>query len=80
MSLERALEELASKQKPFSQFCSYQMTINTMPDKDKKALEAAWEKGYSANIIVKALRAEGYKATAESIRAHKRGMCKCPKS
>lgn len=80
MSLEKALEELASKQKPFSQFCSYQMTINTMPDKDKKALEAAWEKGYSANIIVKALRAEGYKATAESIRAHRRGMCKCPKS
>jgi secreted Zn-dependent insulinase-like peptidase len=53
MSLEKALEELAAKQKPFSKFCSYQITLNSMPEKDKKALEAAWEKGYSANIIVR---------------------------
>jgi hypothetical protein len=79
MSLEKALGELASKQKMFSPFCAYQITINTMPDKDRKALEEAWAKGYSANIIVKALRQEGYKATAESIRAHRSGVCKCPK-
>jgi hypothetical protein len=80
MSLEKAIEELASKQKPYSKYCSWQMTINTLTDKDKKALEEAWAKGYSANIIVKALRAEGHKATAESIRAHRRGVCKCPKN
>lgn len=80
MSLEKTLLDLASKQKGFSQFCSYQMTLNAMPDKDRKALDEAWAKGFSANIIVKALRAEGYKATAESIRAHRRGVCKCPKN
>ena len=79
MSLEKAIEELASQQKPYSKYCAWQMTINSLSEKDKKALDEAWAKGYSANIIVKALRAEGYKATAETIRAHKRGMCKCPK-
>lgn len=79
MSLEKRLDELAQKQKGFSPFCAYQLTLNSMTDKDKKALEEAWAKGYSANIIVKALRQEGYKATAESIRQHRRGLCKCPK-
>ncbi len=79
MSLDKALEELAAKQKAFSKFCSYQMTLNTLSEKDRKTLEEAWVKGYSANIIVKALRAEGHKATAESIRNHRRGLCKCPK-
>jgi hypothetical protein len=79
MTLEKVLEELASKQKPYSQYCAWQMTINSLSDKDRKALDDAWAKGYSANIIVKALRAEGHKTTAETIRAHRRGMCKCPK-
>ena len=80
MSLEKALEELASKQKAFSKYCAYQMVLNSMPEKDKKTLDDAWEKGLSANIIVKALRAEGYKTTPEAIRHHRRGLCKCPKS
>jgi hypothetical protein len=79
MSLEKALQELANKQKMYSEFCAYQMMLNSMPEKDRKALDEAWAKGYSANIIVKALRQEGYKATAESIRSHQRGMCRCPK-
>lgn len=79
MSLDKALEELAAKQKGFSKFCSYQILLNTLSDKDKKTLDEAWAKGYSANIIVKALRAEGHKVTAESIRSHKRSLCKCPK-
>ena len=80
MSLETVISELAAQQKNFSPYCSYQQTLNTMTEKDRKALEDAWEKGISANIIVKALRAEGYKATAESIRAHRRGVCRCPKN
>ena len=80
MSLEKKLEELASVQKPYSKFCAYQMIVNNMSEKDKKALDDAWSKGFSANIIVKALRAEGYKTTPESIRLHRRGMCKCPKN
>lgn len=79
MSLEKKLQELAIKQKMFSPFCAFQLMLNTMPEKDQKALQDAWAKGYSANIILKALRAEGYKATADSIRAHQKGLCKCPK-
>jgi hypothetical protein len=79
MSLEKALTELANKQKMYSEFCAYQMMLNAMPEKDRKALDEAWAKGYSANIVVKALRQEGYKATAESIRNHQRGMCRCQK-
>lgn len=79
MSLEKKLEELASKQKAFSKYCAYKMVLDSMPEKDIKSLEAAWERGLSANIIVKALRAEGYKTTPESIRHHRKGMCKCPK-
>ena len=79
MSLEKAIEELASKQKPYSKYCAWQMTINALSEKDRKALDEAFAKGYSANIIVKALRAEGHKTTAEAIRSHKKGMCKCPK-
>lgn len=80
MSLEKAIEELASKQKAYSKHCAYQMLLNSMPEKDKKTLDDAWEKGLSANIIVKALRAEGYKTTPEAIRHHRRGLCKCPKN
>ena len=79
MSLEKKLHELASKQRGFNEFCAYQVTLNSMSEKDRNALEEAWKKGYSANIIVKALRAEGYKATSESIRNHRRGVCRCPK-
>jgi len=80
MSLEKKLEELMASQKPYSKFCAYQMVLNTMPDKDLKALDDAWERGLSANIIVKALRAEGYKTTPEAIRHHRKGLCKCPKN
>lgn len=79
MSLEKKLQELAIKQKMFSPFCVFKLMIDTMPEKDRKALHDAWAKGYSANIILKALRAEGYKATSESIRAHLKGLCRCPK-
>jgi len=79
MTLQKKLEELTAKQKPYSKFCAYQMVLNSMPEKDKKTLDEAWERGLSANIIVKALRAEGYKTTPEAIRYHRRGLCKCPK-
>ena len=80
MSLEKIIEEMVAKTKNHSPYCAFQITLNAMTEKDRKALDAAWEKGISANIIVKALRASGYKATAEAIRTHRRGVCKCPKN
>ena len=51
----------------------------TVTKENKKALDDAWAKGYSYNLVLMALRAEGIKSSNESIRAHKKGMCKCPK-
>jgi hypothetical protein len=45
----------------------------------KKALDEAWAKGYSANIVLAALRQEGIKSSNEAIRMHKQGLCKCEK-
>jgi hypothetical protein len=80
MGLEQTLKELAAQRKDYSKYCAYQMLVDKLAEKDRAALEAAWERGMSANVIVKALRAEGYKTTAETIRSHRNGLCKCPKN
>jgi ribosomal protein S5 len=46
----------------------------------QKAIDDAWAKGYSINIILSALRADGHKSSNESLRAHKNGTCKCQKN
>jgi tRNA A37 N6-isopentenylltransferase MiaA len=51
-----------------------------MTEEDRTALLAAWEKGISQRIILRALRAEGYRTSNESIANHKSGNCKCQKS
>ena len=48
------------------------------PD-NQKALDDAWKKGYSVNVVITALRAEGIKTSSDSVRAHRNGTCKCPK-
>ncbi|NDB58597.1 hypothetical protein EB001_09140 [bacterium] len=63
-----------------SHFCAYIVMYNELSPQDKKALDEAWEKGYSNNTVLQALRAEGIKSSNESIRAHRTGMCKCLKS
>ena len=60
--------------------CTYQTMIDEMEEADRTALFAAWEKGISQRIILRALRAEGYKTSNESIANHKSGNCKCRKS
>jgi hypothetical protein len=60
--------------------CSYQKMIISMPEEEQKALEEAWKKDISQRIILQALRSEGYKTSNEAIRAHRTGVCKCPKT
>lgn len=79
MSLADRIEESASKRRQPDTYCAYQTMYNGLTDENKKALDDAWAKGYSGNIIIMALRAEGIKSSNESIRAHRNGMCRCPK-
>ena len=61
-------------------YCAYQEMYNSLSKTDRKALDEAWVKGYSANVILMALRAEGFKSSNEAIRRHRIGACKCPKT
>jgi hypothetical protein len=54
--------------------------LNEMPEDEQKALEEAWKKEISQRVILQALRSEGYKTSNEAIRAHRTGVCKCPKN
>jgi len=59
-------------------YCAYQVMYEALSTADREALDEAWAKGYSANVILMALRSEGIKSSNESIRRHKMGACKCP--
>jgi hypothetical protein len=52
---------------------------DSLTPENQKALDEAWAKGFSANLILSALRAEGIKSSNEAIRLHFKGLCKCPK-
>ena len=60
--------------------CPYEALYSSLSKEDQKALDDAWAKKYSINIILSALRADGHKSSNESLRAHKNGTCVCPKS
>ena len=60
--------------------CTYKKMIDSMPVDEQKALEDAWKKDISQRIILQALRSEGYKTSNEAIRAHRTGVCRCPKT
>jgi len=73
-------DKLASMSKTLKEnYCAYQVMYDALKPEDRKALDAAWEKGYSANVILNALRSEGIKSSNEAIRRHRMGACKCPK-
>lgn len=77
MALFDKLEEANELVRPK---CAYQVMVDKMNDKDRAALQAAWDKGYSQRVILRALRAEGYKTSNEAIMGHRTGQCKCPKN
>jgi hypothetical protein len=60
-------------------YCAYQEMYNSLSPTDRKALDEAWAKGYSANVVLMALRSEGIKSSNEAIRRHKLGGCACLK-
>jgi len=83
MTLDNAFSEILSKRaigrSPVGGVCSYQALYNTLGKEDQKTLDEAWEKNYPVNLIVQALRADGHKCSADTIRTHRYGTCRCPK-
>lgn len=83
MALEKAFSEILSKRaigrSPIGGVCAYQALYDSLPKEDQKALDDAWAKNYPVNLIVQALRSEGRKCSADTIRTHRTGTCRCPK-
>jgi len=77
MSLADKIENAVQERTKPSNYCAYQAMYDALSPENKKALDDAWTKGYSANIVLTALRSEGIKSSNESIRAHRNGLCKC---
>lgn len=78
MALSDKIEELANRPRK-SSGCPYRALYDRLPKEDQKAIDKAWEKGIPTSLIVKALRQEGHKTSSDSIRAHRKGDCQCPK-
>lgn len=78
MALSETLDTLRELRTPGLK-CPFKTLYDSLNQDDKKAIDNAFEKGYSLNIIMRALRSEGYKTSNESISAHRRGTCPCPK-
>jgi hypothetical protein len=81
MGLENAFAEILNKRtiNRMSSICAYQVLYNSLSKDDQKTLDDAWAKKYPVNLIVQALRADGHKCSADTIRIHKNGTCRCPK-
>ena len=78
MGLADRMQEILKSQKPIGP-CSYQGLYDSLPKEEQKALDEAIKKGYSQSVIIRALRAEGHKCSSDTMRAHFKGLCKCPK-
>jgi hypothetical protein len=57
--------------------CAVGLLIQTMPEADRTTFLDHLEKGYPTNPLVMALRDEGYKASDNTLNAHRQGKCKC---
>ena len=81
MALDKTFEIILGSRKRFSMspYCSYIMLYNTLSKEDQKTLDNAMEKKYPVNLIIQALRTDGHKCSADTLRLHRDGTCKCPK-
>ena len=80
MSLSKTLEEMSKTAKRIGTHCAYQMMYESLKPEDKKALDTAWANNMPLSLVVRALRQEGIKTSSDSVRAHRKGICKCPKN
>ena len=80
MSLEETLQEFAKGNRKASLYCAYQTLYLSLGKDDQKSLDAALARNIPQNLIVKALSKEGHKASSDTLRAHVRGECRCPKN
>jgi hypothetical protein len=80
MALENAINSILSKRtsNKSNLHCAYQVMYNKLSKEDQKTLDNAWAKNFPINLIVQALRADGQKCSADTIRTHRDGTCKCP--
>lgn len=78
MALSETLDSFANRPR-VSKDCPWRLLYQSLSKEDQKALDKAFEKGIPSSLIVKALRQEGHKTSSDSLRAHLRGECKCPK-
>jgi hypothetical protein len=78
MALEDQLRSMDRTRK--ENYCAYREMYESLSPSDRKALDEAWAKGFSANVVLMALRAEGIKSSNEAIRRHRIGACACPKT
>jgi hypothetical protein len=76
MALADKLKEIETKRNT-KNACAYMAMYESLSPADQKALDEAWNKGYSANEVLNALRAEGVKSSNEAIRRHRKNMCAC---
>lgn len=79
MALADRLNDLQNVKTRKTQACPYMLMYDSLTPENQKALDDAWAKGFSANLVLSALRAEGIKSSNEAIRLHFKGLCKCPK-
>ena len=79
MTLSDTLQTYAIKKHTPKEFCAYQELFNSLSPEDQKAITEAFAKNFPVNLIVQALRAEGYKTSNDSVRGHRKGECRCPK-
>jgi hypothetical protein len=80
MSLLKTLDELSKKTKRVNPYCAYKILYDSLPVEDRKALDSAIQKGMPVSLLVQALRQEKHKTSNDSVRAHVKGLCKCPKN
>lgn len=79
MSLAETIEEIAKSKVKIQKECAWMFLYNSLPKDDAKAVDDALAKNYPVSLIIRALRAEGYKTSSDAIRAHLHKACKCPK-
>ena len=81
MALDKAIQSILESRTIHrgSEVCAYQSLYNQLNENDQKTLDDAWAKNYPVNLLVQALRADGHKCSADTIRTHRNGTCRCPK-